>query len=91
MATRWENEDDNNDLSEKVNNLTLELQVAKESIKDLQEKLDLRESELRKSKEKQERSFRRSSRQRKFSGLLSPRIRDEVNSDVCKFSILLYE
>lgn len=73
------------ELAEKVANLTVELQVAKESIQDLQSRLERRESELRTNKEKQERSFRRKTRQRKASGLLNTSFKVKSNIKEGKF------
>ena len=62
-------------LAEQVSLLSIELQLAKDTIGDLQSQLESRESELRQTKDKQQASFRRRSRRRKISsGILAPSI-----------------
>ena len=66
---------DHNELIIEINKLSIELQFAKETIADLQNQLDSRETELRITKDKQQASFQRRSRRRKISmGFLNPNI-----------------
>ena len=58
---------DNENLLDEISKLSVELQLAKETIADLQNQLGSRETELRITKDKQHASFRRHSRRRKIS------------------------
>ena len=60
---------------DEIKKLSVELQLAKETIADLQNQLGSRETELQITKDKQQASFRRRSRRRKISmGFLNPNI-----------------
>ena len=52
---------------EERSELSIELEIAKETIAELQRKLSGRENELRIAKDKQQENFRRQSRRRKIS------------------------
>eukprot|EP00111_Clytia_hemisphaerica_P017121 TCONS_00050694-protein len=77
-------EDEDSNLTVQISELSIQLQVAKETIAELESKLESRELELRSTKEKQNASFRRQSRRRKVSRAHGPLIHNttEATEDI---------
>ena len=73
-------EQEDSNLTVQISELSIQLQVAKETITELESKLESRESELRSTKQKQNASFRRQSRRRKVSRAHGPLIHSTKES-----------